>query len=409
MRLEEEAGPTLGAILGGSLARGEGTVWRDGDRVRALSDVDLAIVFPDRAGRERGRAIAGDVSRGLARRLFRRGLLGPVDLGVYTLEDLARQAPRPGTLEMRRSGRVLWGPPDLTASFPALAESDVPRDEALVLSENRGIELLHAWPGAVPADDVDRQLVALYAGMKAVVDAAFAFVVAHGRCPATQQARQAVLETLAVEGRSEALGTVLPDFFAQSSFWGAMKLAPDPTAIALRLGAPSAHDPPSLARRAWREGARAHVAVARLLAAHGPAGPRRARLRRRVRRWLEEGRRFDGLEGAGRAPWSLRPWPERARLVARGAPEHQLAACGTALLAGWTAPGTAGSEWREVMRHTFPGVLPERLEWDPCRVAVVRLWDGMHMGGTRTAWDEDRPEAITDSAFVADSDSGEEP
>jgi hypothetical protein len=43
----------------------------------------------------------------------------------------------------------------------------------------------------------------------------------------------------------------------------------------------------------------------------------------------------------------------------------------------------------------FPGALPKHLEWDPCRVAVVRLWDGMHMGGTRTAWDEDRPEPIT--------------
>ena len=382
-------------------------MWRDGARVRALSDVDLAIVFADREGRERGRAIAGDVARGLARRMTARGFLGPVDLGVYAREDLARQAPRPGTLEMRRSGRVLWGPPDLPASFPAIDEADVPRDEALVLSENRGIELLHAWPGAARADDADRQLVAMYAGMKAVVDAAFAFVVAHGRCPATQQARQAVLETLAVEGRSEALGTVLPDFFAQSAFWGAMKLAPDPAAIALRLGAPVASDPAALARRAWREGARAHVAVARVLAAHGPSGARRARLRRRVRRWLEEGRRFDRLERAGRAPWPLRPWPARAGLALRGAPEHQLGACGAALLEGWTGPGTARGEWREVMRRTFPGRLPPRLDWDPCRVAVVRLWDGMHMGGTRTAWDDDRPEPIDDPHSA--SDSGEEP
>ena len=61
------------------------------------------------------------------------------------------------------------------------------------------------------------------------------------------------------------------------------------------------------------------------------------------------------------------------------------------------------------MRHTFPGALPQRLEWDSCRVAVVRLWDGMHMGGTRTAWDEDRPEPIADSDFDSAPDSGEEP
>jgi hypothetical protein len=256
----------------------------------------------------------------------------------------------------------------------------------------------------VPEGDVDGQLAALYAGWKAVVDAAFAFVVAHGRCPATQEARQAVLETLAVEGRSEALGTVLPDLSNQSSFWGAMKTAPDPIAIALRLGAPGASDPGALARRAWREGARVHVLVTRLLDAHGraardPHGPRhspaagRARLRRRVRRWWEEGRRFAALERAGRAPWPLRPWPARARLFVAGAPEHQLAACGAALLAGWSQPGTPGTEWRTTMRRTFPGALPSRLDWDPCRVAVVRLWDGMQMNGTRTAWDADRPEA----------------
>ncbi len=389
-RLEEEAGPSLGGILGGSLARGEGTVWRDGVRVRALSDLDLAIVFAEPAAAARARAIAPATARGLARRLRARGLLGPVDLGVYALADLPRQGPRPGTLEMRRSGRVLWGPPDLPARFPELAEQDVPRDEALVLLENRGIELLHAWPGDAPADDVDRQLVGMYAGLKAVVDAAFALVVATGRVPATQQARQAALEILAVEGRSEALDAVLPDFIAEAAFWGRMKLAPDPAAIALHLGAPDVRDPVALARRAWRAGAHAHLLAYRTLGVHAA---HRARLRRRLRRWWEESRRFAAFERAGRAPWSLRPWPARARLVAAGAPEHQLAACGAALLAAWDEPGAGGADWRAAMEHHFPGALPSRLEWDSCRTAVVRLWDAMHMGGVRTAWDDDRPEA----------------
>jgi len=388
-RLEEEAGPSLGGILGGSLARGEGTVWRDGARVRALSDLDLAIVFADPAAATKARAIAPATARGLARRLRARGLLGPVDLGVYALADLPRQGPRPGTLEMRRSGRVLWGPADLPARFPDLAERDVPRDEAVVLLENRGIELLHAWPGDAPADDVDRQLVGLYAGLKAVVDGAFALVVAAGSVPATQQARQAALEILAVEGRSETLDAVLPDFVAEAAFWGRMKLAPDPAAIALHLGAPDARDPVALARRAWRAGARAHLAAYRTLGVHAA---HRARLRRRLRRWWEEGRRFSAFERDGRAAWSLRPWPARARLVAAGAPEHQLAACGAALLAAWAVPGAGSADWRAAMERHFPGALPSRLEWDPCRTAVVRLWDAMQMGGTRTAWDEDRPE-----------------
>ena len=358
--------------------------------MRALSDVDLAFVFADAAQAARARAIAPATARGLARRLRARGLLGPVDLGVHALADLPRQGPRPGTLEMRRSGRVLWGPQDLPARFPDLAEQDVPRDEAVVLLENRGIELLHAWPGDAPADDVDRQLVGMYAGLKAVVDGAFALVVATGRVPATQQARQAALEILAVEGRSEALDAVLPDFTAEAAFWGRMKLAPDPAAIALHLGAPDARDPVALARRAWRAGARAHLAAYRTLGVHAA---HRARLRRRLRRWWEEGRRFAAFERDGRAAWSLRPWPARARQALAGAPEHQLAACGAALLDAWAAPGVGQVDWRSTMQQFFPGALPSRLEWDPCRTAVVRLWDAMHMHAVRTAWDEDRPEA----------------
>jgi hypothetical protein len=360
------------------------------------------------------------VARGLTRRLPDRGVDGAVDLGVYAPRDLARMTPRPGTLELRRSGRVLAGQADVLAGVTALEEKDVPREEALVLLENRGIELLLAWPGDAGPGERTRHLNALYAGLKAWLDGAFAFVVAHGRCPANLEARQAALEALTVEGRSEVLRAVLPDSSSGLAFWSAMKRAPDPTAIALRLRVRDSEDLSALARRAWSEGARAWLGFYRATGVLGsPVGEfapgtgrttrvpgvpelarhaaHRARFRRRLRRWAEMSRSHSRDEQEGRARWALRPWPERLSLVFRGTPEHELAACGAVLLAAWSgesgeSSGAVGPpDWRRTMRALFPGRCPDTLEWDRCRMAVVRLWDSMHMAGTRTAWEPDGP------------------
>ena len=77
-RLEEVAGPLTGALLGGSLARGEGTVWRGTSRPRVLSDLDFAFVAPNASVRDRAKAVAPFVARGLERRLEEQGLAAPV-------------------------------------------------------------------------------------------------------------------------------------------------------------------------------------------------------------------------------------------------------------------------------------------------------------------------------------------
>jgi hypothetical protein len=229
--------------------------------------------------------------------------------------------------------------------------------------------------------------------------------VSEGSAPATTQARQAALETRTVEGRSELLRAVLPDFSERVAFWSAMKLAPDPAAIALHLGLSDPRDLDSLARHAWREGARAWVAYYRVVAArvlgvggrpgaaHEPPGlsglaahaAHRARPTRRLRRWWETIRAFEALEDEGRARWALRPGAGRLSLALRGAPEHELAACVAWLLGGWVDAGSV--DWRPLVARAFPGRPPAGLDWERCRTACVRLWDTMHMGGVRTAWE----------------------
>ena len=421
-RIEEAAGTVTALVLGGSLARGEGTVWRGALGPVALSDLDLAVVLPTAGARDRAAEVAPALTSGVARRLRGQGLLGGFDLGVYAPEDLARQGPRPGTLEYRRHGRVLSGATEILAGFPALEESDVPPEEALVLLENRGAELLLAWPGAAGPEDGERALMAMYAGLKTRLDGAFALVLAEGSCPATGKARQAALESwTTVEGRSETLRAVLPDFsgttFVQDlGFWAAMKLAPDPAAIALRLGVSDPADVVALGRRSWREGARAWVACYRIVASRlfGVPGAtpilslaahaaHRARPRRRLRRWWETARAWQALERSGRARWALRPGPERMRLAFAGAPEHELASTVAVLLGAWVEAGKPEApDWRLAMARWFPGECPEHMEWDRCRRAAVRMWDTMEGGGTRTAWDVPGP--VQDArAFAEDA------
>lgn len=403
-RVREACGEPLGLLLVGSLARGEGTVWRGAGGPLALSDVDLALVLPDEATRARAVAIAPSLAAGLRARLVERGAIGGLDLGVYTPERLSRQERRPGVLEARRSGRVLFGPLDLPGRFPAFDEADVPAEEALVLLENRGAELLLAFPGADVGRDAHAALGAMHAGMKAQLDGAFAFVVATGECPATLKARQAALERRTVEGRSEPIRAVLPDFLARVEFWSAMKREPDAAAIALHLGVSDAGDLEGLARRAWREAARAWVAYYRVVAARvlgasavaGHAEPpalaalathaaHRARPARRLRRWWETSRAFAALEAEGRARWALPNGAARVRLALQGAPEHELAACVAFLLGGWVDAGSV--DWRPLVARAFPGRPPEALDWERCRNAAVRLWDSMQTGGARTAWE----------------------
>src|SRR5262249_47403811 len=168
-----------------SLSRGEGTVWRGEGGPAALSDLDFAVVVPGEAAFERVSRVTASAARALTRRLGERGLVGGVGVGVYTREGLARQAGRPGTLEARRSAQVLRGDASLREAYPVFEEHEVPLEEALVLLENRGAELLLAWPGREAGSDPRRMLQAMYAGWKAQLDGAFALVLTLGLCPAT--------------------------------------------------------------------------------------------------------------------------------------------------------------------------------------------------------------------------------
>jgi len=117
------------AFLSGSGALGEavGTSLPDGGPV-VLSDLDLGVVteFPVPPNHRLPAATS------------------PVEIGVglYLLDDLPRQEPTLGVVDLRRRGLPLWGEPDLLQQFPAVTPEDVPLSEAVRLIGNRSRELL---------------------------------------------------------------------------------------------------------------------------------------------------------------------------------------------------------------------------------------------------------------------------
>lgn len=364
-------------VLTGSACRGEATVlpWRQ--RSLVLSDLDFAVLFADARARDRAGARLARASRELGREFARWDFLGAVDLGAYALADLPAQAPRPGALEWERSGMVLAGEPSLLDRLPRYPASAIPPEEALLLCENRLLELLWLEPRCEGPEP--QPLVALYAGGKGVLDAALARLLSLGLCPG------------GVEGRYEACaaapGAVWHDL-ARLAFWTRFKLEPRHEDLEERFGRGST--PAAWARQAWREGAEALLAAYRdLVERHTPPRGRallaraagRARLRRRLRRawnaWREGERR--GLTWA--SPRSL------LRFLAAGAPEHVLGATAAELVAeavGGAAPGVGGPE-RIGRAPVVASLIPAApgASWEERRARAVEAWDRWVLRGAR--------------------------
>lgn len=393
-RVERAFPQRVALLLLGSLARGEGTVLVRGSRPVVLSDLDLAVVF----GTPRESAEAAGGLQELARSLLRAGrawgLWGAVDIGSYALRDLARPGARPGTRELKRRGAVLAGDPDVLAAMPEIPARSIPPEEALLLCENRMLELLWAHPAL--AQEPPAPFAAAYAGGKAVLDGTLAWLVRHGECPDGVEERLAAAQTWLAPVAEDAS---VRDLLEALRFWTRFKLDPLEEDLAARYGMEAG--PGAVADgcgRAWREGARLLLDIYRSLveetagrgrrreARSGPGVWRlaasRARRRRRYRRWLEawRRRRQPGME-----------WATTGRLfgrAGRGTPEHLLGATAAALVA--CAPGMEGSDRERgraarFARRTTPITWPRAAGWETQRDALVSAWDRWVLRGARTA------------------------
>jgi hypothetical protein len=383
-RVREWAGDGLRAlIVSGSHATGE-AVWAevDGRRV-SLSDLDLYAVMRDAAAcaAARIRALAGRDA--LAREAQAVGLVAPVEVAFVTLDGLARMPARPGTVELARSGRVLWGDDTLPGRLPHWDPAAIPAEERLLLLENRAFELLWACEAAggtgaaTPASPGAAGVAALrarHAVLKTALDLAAVRTLDRGELPAGAASRVA---------RARELGApVQPPSWLEGAWDGLEALWRE--ALAWRTGAVRALAADAAALE-WRAAARAWSAAwwAEREGARAPRDPweralaaaARAPLARRVRR------AFAAPGGGGDARGAV----AGIRHALAGTPQHRIHGSATVLvLAAAQSPReprlSAGA--LRALRHLGVTRAPE---FAAAAGSVVRAWDrGLH-AGLRTA------------------------
>ncbi len=366
----------LALIVSGSHAAGE-AVWvpHQGKPV-SLSDLDVYAVVRDAKAKRGAFARAAIEQPGLAARLLAMGLAAPLEVGFHTPADLAALPARPGTLELRRSGRVVDGDPKWRDAIPAWTPGDVSAEEIWLLLENRAFELL--WASCVASSDPRRaELEALrrrHAVLKCALDLASVMALSAGEYPGSAAARVALARTRWDTPPWGRAGSPEPPWDAALAWRGGhvVALAPD-AAAAERL----------LTVSAW-------VAIWHGLAGdpHDPARPfasvariaRRARLRRRLREALLP----DALTTRLREPGG------RIRHALDGTPRHRLNAAAAAQLiheAACAASGggtdsrcrSLGMELRRVMRR-----LGVSSSGPDDSAHLVRAWDRGFLDGQRT-------------------------
>jgi len=365
----------LGLIVSGSHAAGDAVWVTHEGRPVSLSDLDVYAVVRDVAAKRTALARARAARTGLGARLLALGLAAPLEVGFHTLANLAALPARPGTLELRRSGRVVEGDPALREAVPAWTAGDVGHEEVWLLLENRAFELL--WAATPGGHDPRRaELEALkrrHAVLKCALDLASVTALSAGEYPRSA-------------GERVAWARARPDHAPADD-----RSSPEPpwdAALAWRNGQAEPLEPGAAAAERLRTVV-AWVATWRRLAGV-PADPpdpftgigriaRRARLRRRLREALLP----DALVARLRVPGG------RLRHALDGTPRHRLNAAAAALLMFEASCGTPrpvgregealGAELRRVLRRLgVASVGPES------GAELVRAWDRGLLDGQRT-------------------------
>ena len=361
----------LAMIVSGSHAAGE-AVWVTHDgRPVSLSDLDVYAVVRDAAAKRAALARARAARTGLGARLLAMGLAAPLEVGFHTPADLVALPARPGTLELRRSGRVVDGDPAWREAVPAWTARDVTREEVWLLLENRAFELLWAATpgGGDPGPGELGRLKRRHAVLKCALELASVVALSAGEYAASAAERVAW-----ARARWDPSSSPEPP-------WDA--------ALAWRNGRTETLEPGAAAAERSRT-VSAWVATWRRMAGV-PADPRdpftavgrvarRARLRRRLREALVP----DPLVARLRVPGG------RIRHALDGTPRHRLNAAAAAHLMFEASRGTptAGAgrdiaaletELRHVLRRLgVASVGPES------GAELVRAWDRGLLEGQRT-------------------------
>jgi hypothetical protein len=341
--LLDALGPSTiqGLILTGSLARGEASVLTEGRECRLLGDVEFLVVVRSRRRWRRLRRQLHELSLRVTQRLGSAGGDGTVPV-LYSPVDSTylRERARPSifTFDLRRHGRVLYGPPDLPLQIPHFERSALGGEDSLELLMNRGIELLSIEGLSSSAE------LKSYSLVKTLLDLAGSLLACAGEYESTYARRPAALASLF--SRRGDLRKVVTDhgrFLALVEDAANLKLAPTACGLRMLAGSLDARALLSWTAELWRWEASCLL------------GEDRSDLPLLVTGYLANEGWQRRLRGWAKYLWHpLRPSsaglrPETMRLITRASPRRLV--YGSAVLAIDGSPG-----WRRAAAELLPTV-----------------------------------------------------
>jgi len=142
-------------ILGGSLARDEGTFVREGGSWKALGDAEFFLIFHQERALPETSATTSAVE-GIEASLRAQGITTHIQLSAVHPDYLRKLPPHILTYELKTTGKVIWGDTSILSLIPAFTSADIPLEDAWRLLANRIVEqlevaeMLGGGPEAVP-------------------------------------------------------------------------------------------------------------------------------------------------------------------------------------------------------------------------------------------------------------------
>lgn len=367
--------------LSGSATFGEFTAVETPDNgLFLLSDIDLSVITRSDAKRNAVKSIRPALKKKLGAIDEASIMCSPADIGVYSPGDLRAQVPKMGVVEMRESGKVLWGDAAALMALPDYGPADITQWEAVTLLHNRCLESLSV-AGKRESGRQQDTMNLLYAGAKAYLDAGTSLAAFHGRYVPGYRRRLREVIDITHDKYSNGLGGLAAETFLEGmAFWTDFKVDGDLNKIIAMYGAGGS--PEGMREAAWqslRESIEPLTGVwIALTAGTGGAVPDRlvgackGQLRsepaaQRLRGWRR-------LVRAGEVPLS------RALSLSRhGSPLFLLRLSAVCLLdqlakTGPDAPVEKNA--RDFLDHYFPAVPPQSVGDDAggWRTLIVNTW-----------------------------------
>ncbi len=194
-------------FVSGSAARNEVAWFDTGDLIEIYSDLDISVVVSNECEWETCRTRARAAAAEVLLENERMKMMRPMDIGVYTIEDLLVQPARPGTVDIAESHWLLFGEAEIPRMMDKLSRASIEKKEALYLLENRMIEKVELFRQVHDSPSPDLERYAIYVALKTCLDAAAAILIFLGLYRSDPAAR---FHDLREAAKSRVSGALFP-------------------------------------------------------------------------------------------------------------------------------------------------------------------------------------------------------